>query len=43
MPEFANMHTCRDWDALHAWKRGRDASDSAVWRKNADRIKAGGR
>lgn len=42
MPDFENVHTCRDFDAIKTWMRTRDSADPRVWRENAARIKATG-
>jgi hypothetical protein len=40
-PIFQIEHTCRDFDAIQRWAKGRDALDERVWRDNAERLKPG--
>ncbi|KAK3312965.1 hypothetical protein B0H66DRAFT_538051 [Apodospora peruviana] len=38
MANFDNDHMCRDFGALKAWLRARDAEDGSTWRESADRL-----
>ena len=40
IPDFENVHTCRDFNALREWARGRDAADPELWPSNAERLLA---
>lgn len=40
-PIFQIEHTCRDFEAIQRWAKGRDALDERVWRDNAERLKPG--
>jgi len=37
-PDFETVHTCRDYDALKDWSRGRDAADPELWPQNGARL-----
>ncbi|KAM7220100.1 protein of unknown function (DUF3328) domain containing protein [Rhypophila decipiens] len=38
MANFDNDHMCRDFGALKAWLRARDAEDGSTWRESADKL-----